>query len=173
MLGPVGLGRARVEELEAAPGQLGQPGLRGGRGGRGRGLEDPAVVAQDRGVEGVGLGAQALGAGEVAHAPGFDHADGNLRGLEGADHGLFVAAGGLADDVRAGPRAQELAQPGVALGVVGEGVGLAGQVELQGSLGHVEADVQDGGVVLTHTCSDTSRAGCRPARSGNGSSSEQ
>jgi hypothetical protein len=52
-------------------------------------------------------------------------------------------------------------------------VGLTGEVELQRGLGNIEADMQDGGVVLTHTCKDTSRAGCRPARSCNGSSLDQ
>jgi hypothetical protein len=40
-------------------------------------------------------------------------------------------------------------------------VRLAGQIELQRGLGNVEADVEDGVVVLTHTCVDTSRDGCR------------
>jgi hypothetical protein len=35
-------------------------------------------------------------------------------------------------------------------------VRLAGQIDLQRGLGNIKADVEDGGVVLTHTCKDTS-----------------
>jgi hypothetical protein len=31
-------------------------------------------------------------------------------------------------------------------------VRLAGQIELQRGLGNIKADMEDGGVVLTHTC---------------------
>ena len=93
--------------------------------------------------------------------------------MEGADHGLFVAAGGFANDLRGGMVAQKFEQAGVPRRVVGEGVRLTGQIELQGGLGHVEADLEDGRVVLTHTCMDTSPASGWPACSGNGSSLEQ
>src|SRR5580765_2130534 len=46
-------------------------------------------------------------------------------------------------------------------GIVGQAVRFFGQIELQRGLGNVEADVEDGGVVLTHTCVNTSRDGCR------------
>src|SRR6185503_9081507 len=85
----------------------------------------------------------------------------------------FVAAGGFADDLRTRMGAQQLEQGRVARRIIGEGVGGSGQVQFQGSLGNVEAGVEDGRVVLTHTCLDTSRDGCRPKRSGNGSSLDQ
>ena len=47
--------------------------------------------------------------------------------------------------------AQEFEQLRVALGIIGEGVRLTGQIELQGGLGHVEAGLEDVRVVLTHT----------------------
>ena len=40
----------------------------------------------------------------------------------------------------------------MAFGVIGQGEGTARQMELQRELGNVQADVKDGGVVLTHTC---------------------
>ena len=36
--------------------------------------------------------------------------------------------------------------------VIDQSIEMAGQMELQRELGNVEANVQDGGVVLTHTC---------------------
>ena len=73
MGGAVNLGGAGVDELQAAGGQLGQAGLLGGGGRRGRGGEVPDVVTEDSGIDGIGFGAPALGAGEVADAAGFDH----------------------------------------------------------------------------------------------------
>jgi len=64
-------------------------------------------------------------------------------------------------------------QLGVATGVIGQGVGLAGQIQLQGSLGNVETDMEDGWIVLTHTCRNTSPAGGRPAPSSCSADAEQ
>ena len=49
----------------------------------------------------------------------------------------------------------------MALGIVGQGVRLAGQIQLQSRLGTIQADLEEGQVVRTHTCKDTSRHGCR------------
>ncbi|MEI9864698.1 MAG: hypothetical protein WDN00_09120 [Limisphaerales bacterium] len=50
----------------------------------------------------IGLGALALGAGEVTHPPRFDDADGDGRRLKDTDDGLFITAGGFADDLGVG-----------------------------------------------------------------------
>jgi hypothetical protein len=47
------------------------------------------------------------------------------------------------------------------------------EMELQGALGNIEAGIQDGGVVLTHTCENASRVAAKPTRSSNGSSLDQ
>ena len=96
-----------------------------------------------------------------------------LGGVEDAHDGLFVSPGGFTDDVGLGIRAQEFEDLGMAFGIIGQGVGFSGQIELQRRLGNIQADMEDRRAVWTHTCKDTSCGGCRPPRSGNGSSLEQ
>jgi hypothetical protein len=107
VLGPIGFGDAHLEKLKPPCGQFGQTRL--GQSGRGRRRwgNGTAVVAQHESVDGIGLGALALSAREVAHASSFHHAHRHLGGMEGADHGLFVAAGGFANDLDGGMIAQE------------------------------------------------------------------
>jgi hypothetical protein len=116
--------------------------LERGRGG-GRRLERRAVGGQHGGVNGIGLGALALGAGEVAHPPGFDNADRDARGVEDAHDGLFITAGGFANEVDVGMRPQMFEQLGVAFGIIGQEVKTACEMELQRELGNVQADVED------------------------------
>ena len=152
MLGMVALGDEQLDELAATLGQVGQLLLLGRGGGGGGGLEVCAVFGQHGGVNGIGLGALALGAGEVTDTPGFDNADRNACRLQGAHDRLFVTAGGFADDMGVGMRAQAFQQLGMALGVIGQGVETAGEMQLQRELGNIKADVEDVKVVLTHTC---------------------
>jgi hypothetical protein len=115
-------------------------------------LERRAVFGQHGGVNGIGLGALALGTGEVPDATGFDDADVDARGVENAHDGLFVAAGGFANEVRVGMRPQAFEQLGVTFGVIGHDMKTACEMKLQRELGNVQADVEDVSVVLTHTC---------------------
>lgn len=83
---------------------------------------------------------------------------------------MFIAAGGFADKVGVGMGAKPFNELSVAFGIIGDAVGLAGQIDLQRGLGNIKADVEDRGVVLTHTCKNTSPGGQRPPYSSNGSS---
>ena len=58
----------------------------------------------------------------------------------------------------------------MALGVIGQGVKTVRKVQLQRELGNIEADVEDNGIVLTHTCKDTSPGDRWSPCSSNGSS---
>jgi hypothetical protein len=65
------------------------------------------VIHEDGGVNRIGFGALALGAGEVADASGFDDGHGG-GGVEGAHHGSFVTAGGFANNLRFGDKGAEV-----------------------------------------------------------------
>ena len=84
--------------------------------------------------------------------------------------GCIVAAGGFTNDVGAGMGPQEFAELDMALGVIGQGVKTVRKVQLQRELGNIEADVEDNGIVLTHTCKDTSPGDRWSPCSSNGSS---
>ncbi len=74
---------------------------------------------------------------------------GSWGGLERGDHGAFIAAGGFADQVRAGDGAQELDQAGMTLGGVRQDLLVVLEVELEGGLGDVQAGI-DGREVFSH-----------------------
>jgi len=170
MLGAVALDGAGVDELAAALGEAGQALLLG-RNRRGRcWLEGLRIGCEDGRIDGIGFSPLALGAGEVTDPPGFEDADGDVGCLEGAHGGLFIAAGGFTDHVHALVRAQEFEELGVALWVIGQAVKTACQMKLQRELGNVQADIEDGKVVLTHTCKDTSPGDRWSPCSSNGSS---
>jgi len=82
--------------------------------------------------------------GKVADPAGFDDADGLVGRLEGAHHGLFVTASGFPNDLRGGLVPQPRQELGMALGIVGQGVRLAGQIQLQSRLGTIQADLEEG-----------------------------
>jgi hypothetical protein len=155
MIGPVGFHGAGVDELPAALGHICQLPLLGRKARRRGGLEGGAIAGQDGGIDGIGLGALTLGAGEVPDAGGFDNAHGDVRGLQRLDDRLFVAARGFANDMRPGMAAQQFEELGMAFGIIGQGVETAGEVELQRKLGNIKAAMEDRNV-LTHTCKDTS-----------------
>ena len=68
-------------------------------------------------------------------ASGFDDGHGYGGGVAGAHHGLFVTAGGFANNLRLGIRAQKFEELGVTFGVVGQEVGTTVEMKLQGGLG--------------------------------------
>lgn len=168
--GAIGFGGEGVDQLQPPLRQLTQAGLdRGGSGG-GFGLEGAAIGRKHGRIDGIGFSAQTFGFGEVSDPARFDDTDGYPGGVEDAHDRLFITAGGFANDMCPGMAAEAFEKLGMTLGVIGEGLRLAGEVELQNGLGNIEADVEDGMIVLTHTCKDTSCDSCRLPRSGNGSS---
>ena len=143
MLGMVAFHRQHLEELAAALGEAGQLLLLGrGRGG-GRRLERRAVGGQHGSVNRIGLGALALGAGEITNPPSFDNADRDVCGVEDAHDRLFVTTGGFANEVDVGMRSQMFEQLGVTFGIIGQEVKTACEMELQRGLGNVEADMEE------------------------------
>ena len=155
MGGAVGLGDEGLLELAAALDQRGQPvgqraGWRGGTRAHGG-----AELGDDGGVDRVGFGSPATGPGVMPDASGLDDAGGDPRCPDGADRGLFVTAGGLTDELDGGMFLEEAYQSAVAGGRIGQLLELAGEVEGQGGLGHIQAGVggdRGGGGSDTHTC---------------------
>ena len=116
------------------------------------GLEGLAILGQDRRINGVSFGPQTLGARKVTYPARFQDTDRNACGLEGTHPQLFITAGGFTNDLGMGISAQVFEQLDVAFTVIGQGVKTACEVQLQRKLGNIEADIEDGSVVLTHTC---------------------
>ena len=170
MFGAVGFHGASVDELPPALGHICQPLLLDRKSGRWGGLKGGAIVGEDGGIDGIGFGALALGAGEIADSAGFQDADGEVGGLEHTHDGLFVTAGGFTDDVGVGVGTEEFEELGMTFGIIGHGVEVTGQMQLQRKLGNIEADMEDDSVVLTHTCKDTSPGDWQSPCSSNGSS---
>src|SRR5579859_1641651 len=110
------------------------------------------VGRQDGGVNGIGLGALAGGAGEVPDTGGVQDADRNLGFMQCRDNVAFVTAGGFTDDLDSGLGGQKFQQPPVAGGGVGQVVEATGQVKLQVKLGNIQAGVDSGHSVLAHSC---------------------
>jgi hypothetical protein len=136
-----------ILEFAAAGDEFGQA-LMGWVGhGIGRGLKASAVVGEDGGIDGVGLGEVAAGAGVVADQAGVEAADGDAGLVEGLEEEVFVAAGGFADDVDAG----DLREVAEELAVAGAGVVVAGVLEdrmgteVEGEFGDVEAEMDGRG----------------------------
>ncbi len=110
------------------------------------------------GVQGVGLGGDPLGAGELAHSRGAGHAQRHARAGEGERHRALVAPAGLVDrhGALAAKRGQSPGKEAVPRLVVGEGPGgPVQQVHLQGGLGYVDSDVDFfhyRSMLKVHTC---------------------
>jgi len=125
--------------------------FRGRQGGRG--LQRSAVRREDFGIDPVGLGPRAPRLGKVAHLAGVEEGVGDGRLFQGGQHPAFVAAGGFAEQLHGrGGDAQQLEEPAVAGGSIGQFVSLILEMELKGGLVDVQAGVDRGRVVLTHTC---------------------
>ena len=112
MLGAVVFGGEAEDELAAALADIRQALLLGGQRRSGRRLKGLAVMGQDGGVDGIGFGALTLGAREVTDSCGFDDADRDAGGLEDANHGQFITAGGLADQMGRGMGSEEFKESG-------------------------------------------------------------
>jgi hypothetical protein len=98
------LRREHAHEL-APPGQQGAQLLGLGVGQRARcGLHHLGEAREHLGVEGVGLGQLANGAGEVAHLARIDHRHRQPSLRQGRDQGHFAPAGGFQDDEGRGQR---------------------------------------------------------------------
>ncbi|OAM91441.1 hypothetical protein AW736_03000 [Termitidicoccus mucosus] len=140
VLGLVGLVLERLDQGLARLEQFAQHRL--GLDGRAAGAQFFGFAreqAEQAGVDAVGLGQDALGPGELAHAPGVDHAHAHAGLMAGAREGSFVAAGGLADDPRAGGQLREETQQ--ARRALREARHALGQVRDETGLGEINADV--------------------------------
>ena len=179
-LGAVEFRGARLHELGAPAHEHLQVGLRGAR--RQGGCRRHGLTKGDEhiGIDHIGFGVLAFGAGKMPHPRGLEEAQGNLCGVPRAAEGCLVAAGGFEEDVDLAARLcplggrEPLEDTGLAFGIVGETIGRAAQAELERGLGNVDARVEGGSeVVLTPTCKCEPRAGASRRCSFNGSSWEQ
>jgi hypothetical protein len=147
MLGTVVLLNDKADDLLATANQLGEA-LGGGGGLWGeRRVDDAAILGEDGGVESVGLGQEALGAGEVADAARVEEAEGDLGGMEGGREVVLIAAGGLAEDVDGARDAVEKSAESLeACGIVAEDAAWDPGVrtEVEGVFGDIDADVGRG-----------------------------
>jgi len=173
VLGAIAFGNACLDELPAARGQFGQALLLLGGCWCGGGLHRLGESRKHSSVDGIGFGALPLGAGEVAYPACFQDGNQDVGGMENAHDRLFVAASGFTDDMNLGMGTEEFKEFGMTLGIIGEEEETALKMKLQRGLGNIEADVEDDGVVLTHTCDNASRVCVEQTRSSNGSSLDQ
>ena len=152
MFGAVGFPYLEVDELASPSGQLQQLSLlRTGCRGRFRG-ESLAVLSEDSSINGISFGAQAFGFGKIANPPSFEDGDGDGSGLENPHNGLFIPTSSFTDHLSLRMGTQEFEEFGVTFWIVGQAVGMIGQVQFQRELGNIQADIEDREVVLTHTC---------------------
>jgi hypothetical protein len=170
VLRAVAFHRLGLDQLAAAAGEIDQALLVGGKGRRRRRVESRAITGQHLGIDGISLGAKPLGSGEVANPGSLQDTQRDRGGMKSADHRAFITACSLANDVGRRMSPQELEELDMALGIVAEGMGSAGKMELQGRLGNIEAGMDNGGINLTHTYGYEPRRGLRPPCSSNGSS---
>ncbi len=133
-----------LDQLGAAGDQIvEQDHLRIGPGGGCR-LHRLAVVGQQQGIDGVGLGELATGPGKITRKARVDHADGDGRLVQGGDKLPVVRPGGFADDVDRCPAAgEDLDQGSITGGVIGDGGGNGelGATQVDGGFGDIGAEV--------------------------------
>jgi hypothetical protein len=173
VFGAIALSDPGGDELAAAGRKLGQSLLLLGGRGRGCGSQRHSKGCEDGGIDRIGFGTLALSACEVAHPSSFHNRDGNACSVECAHDQLFVTAGGFTNDLRMRERAQEFEQLNVTFGIIVQAVKTALEMQLQCGLGNVQAGVEDGDVVLTHTCGNASHDDLELSCSSNGSSLDQ
>ena len=107
-------------------------------------MEDATIIGQEKGIDAIGFGELAAGAGKVARQAGIDDADGDAGLVQGSDEGLVVRPGGFADDVDGlGTFNKALAQESKAGGVIGNGGRElhAGTTQIDGEFGDIGAEV--------------------------------
>jgi hypothetical protein len=139
MLGGGGELALHADQLRAQGAELGQGADLQHRRCVGGGLQDASIGGEHRGVQRIGLGQLAAGAGEGAHAGGVEHRDGQAPRVGEGDQRTFVAAGGFHAEVGCG--GQPARERGQAGGVIGHAQSAGGQVAVEVELAHVDADV--------------------------------
>ena len=133
---------AHLDHLTTAGGQGRQVAVSLGGGRLGGDFCHLAVAGNDAGVQAVGLGQDALGAGEVPHGPGIHHGHGQAGfPQEGGCQG-FVAAGGFQGDEGRVQGQQAEDQGSHRLAGVGDPPRLPRRMgrDVQPVFGHVNAD---------------------------------
>ena len=141
---PVLLGPPRAQELPT-PGDQRAQVPRGRLGARAHGRLDGGGEAREHlGIQRVGLGQDAVGAGEVAHLAWVDHRDRQARRLQRRHHRLLIAAAGLQHEAPTPLRAHPPAQGGVAGRSVRHPPGSPGRVDghIQVIPGDIDAEIQ-------------------------------
>ena len=142
---PRGLGRKHGLELLATRDPCRQFGLRGAGCGRRLGPVGRAKLGEHPRVDPVGFSPLAAAPRKVAHLARVDEGEGDLRSMERGHDGALPPAGGLADHQhRSAHRAQKGDQRRAARRIMGEGQGLALEVEIEGGFGDVESGVDEG-----------------------------
>lgn len=99
MFGPMLFLRDKSNQFLPARDQLRQALLDPRERDRGGGREEPTLFRQHRRVQRVGLGQQALGAGEVANLARINERDQHLGLLERGEEMMFITARGLANNL--------------------------------------------------------------------------
>jgi hypothetical protein len=116
-------------------------------------------VSEDAGIDGVGFGELALGAGEIPRLPGIDAGNGNAFSDERIEEGHLESAGGLNDDEGVIAQAKPLNELGDAgLGVV-EALGESRVVssEIEERLADIDTDTNHEGSPLKWKSREHSR----------------
>lgn len=146
------LGHEDFPNLNATTDQLGQLLFLSGAGRGGLRMQALAISGQEGGIDLIGLGPLAGGAGEVANPGGIQDADQDGGLMQGSHNVSFVTAGGFTDDLNGGVSGQEFQELAMAGGGVGQVVETTVQVELQVKLGDIQARVDNRGSVRAHSC---------------------
>ena len=116
---------------------------------RGRRTQSLTVGGEQRRIDRIVFGTLTLRQSEVTDLGWIDNTHRHVGGMKNSDQPTFVATGSLADHVCVTNRAQELDQSGMSCGSIGQRVLPIGQVELEGDLGNVQANI-DGRFVFRH-----------------------
>ena len=95
------------------------------------------------GIDGIILGAPALGLSKVPDPGGVEDADRTVGGLQRGHDPAFVTAGGFTHQVDPSDRAQKFYQACMTGGGIGQHVLAALEVELQGGFGDIQAGIDD------------------------------
>jgi hypothetical protein len=105
----------------------------------GGGLQGAAIGAEDRGIEGIGLGELAGGLGKGAHARGIEHRDGDAVAVAEVGQRTVITTGGFHAEV--GMSGPLLVKKRAALGVIGDAQRSAGEVSVEVEFADFDADV--------------------------------
>ena len=107
-------------------------------------VHDGGEHGQHAGIQGVGLGQDAVGLGEHSHPVGIGDGDGDARGIEAAVQGPVPFTGGLEDNQGHGEALEPALERADALGCVGDAPGgVVGQhVDIQPVLANVDTDAR-------------------------------